>query len=228
MSTAALQGSESRSAILRLLLRHKEAGLTLDELSGALGISRNAVRQHVDVLERHGLVRVAGRRTATGGRPSRAYGLTEEGLETFPRQYDVLAEGMLATVRSELGEEALEALLARMAHDVAAGERDALAALPNPARREAVVALMNRLGYDARVEEDGTVVAVNCVFHRLAAKTRAVCRYDERLLSALLGYGVRLGGCMQDGANGCTFASELEGEADASVPDLPRDTFRQG
>lgn len=176
-------------------------------MSSELGISRNAIRQHVDVLERAGLVRVAGRRTATGGRPSRAYGLTEMGLETFSRQYDMLAEGMLATVREELGEEALEALLARMAHDMAAGERDALATLPETARRQAVVALMNRLGYEAHVEEDGTIVAVNCVFHKHAAKTRAVCRYDERLLSGLLGYEVRLGRCMQDGANGCAFVA---------------------
>lgn len=223
MNIAAAQGSESRSIILHLLLRHKDAGLTLDELSGELGISRNAIRQHVDVLERGGLVRVAGRRTATGGRPSRSYGLTEAGLETFPRQYDMLAEGMLATVREELGEEALEALLARMAHDVAVGQRDVLATLPEAARREAVVALMNRLGYEAHVEEDGTIVAVNCVFHKLAAKTRAVCRYDERLLSNLLGYGVRLGGCMQDGANGCAFVAASQVGAGAAVFDQHRD-----
>ncbi len=207
MNQSALQGSDSRNAILSSLLRNKATGLTLDELSVSLGISRNAVRQHMDVLERYGLVQVVGRRTATGGRPSRAYGLTEAGLEAFPRQYDLLAEGMLATVREELGEEALQQLLARMAHRVAEGEQEALAALPEPERREAVVNLMNGLGYDARVLPDGTIVAVNCVFHRLAAKTRAVCRYDERLLSSLLGYEVRLGACMQDGANGCAFAA---------------------
>lgn len=226
MKTAGMPGTDSRSEILRALLQNKEAGLTLDELGKALGISRNGVRQHVDVLERDGLVRVAGRRTATGGRPSRTYGLTERGLETFPRQYDMLAEGMLTTVRNELGEEALEALLARMAHDVAAGERDALAALPELARREAVVVLMNRLGYDARVAPDGTIVAVNCVFHKLATKTRAVCRYDERLLSTLLGYGVRLAGCMQDGADGCTFATVLEGDANRPAPGPHRDPSR--
>ena len=90
---------------------------------------------------------------------------------------------------------------------MAAGEQEALAALPEPERREAVANLMNGLGYEARVLPDGTIVAVNCVFHRLAAKTRAVCRYDERLLSTLLGYEVRLGACMQDGANGCAFAA---------------------
>ena len=227
MRTAGSRGTDSRSEILRALLRNK-AGLTLDELGEALGISRNAIRQHVDVLERDGLVRVAGRRTATGGRPSRAYGLTEEGLETFPRQYDGLAAGLLETVRDDLGDEALEALLARMAHDVATAEQDALAALPEPARREAVVALMNRLGYDARVTPDGSIVAVNCVFHKLAAKTRAVCRYDERLLSALLGYGVRLGGCMQDGANGCTFATVVQGtDADPPAPGPHRDSFEE-
>src|SRR5690625_8002656 len=106
------------------------------------------------------------------------------GLETFSRQYDMLAEGMLATVREELGEEALEALLARMAHDMAAGGRDALATLPETAGRPAVVGLMNRPGYEAHVEEDGTILAVHCVFHKHAAKTRAAQRVAERRLSA--------------------------------------------
>lgn len=202
--------SDSRSEILHALLQNKEDGMTLEELAERLGITRPAVRQHVGVLERDGLVEVAGRRMATGGRPSRTYGLTDEGMERFPRQYEMLAEGMLATVREELGEKGLDALLARMAHDLANDRRDELAALPEPARQEAVVTLMNQLGYDARLEPDGSIVAINCVFHKLAAKTRAVCRYDEKLLTALLGYGVKLTGCIQDGQNACSFAETTE------------------
>lgn len=205
MTPAGFDPTDSRSEILHALLQHKLDGLTLEELATYLGISRPAVRQHVSVLERDGLVEVSGRRMATGGRPSRTYGLTPEGLERFPRQYEMLAEGMLATVREELGEEALDALLARMAVDLAGRHRDELADLPEPARQEAVVTLMNRLGYDARLQPDGSIVAINCVFHKLAAKTRAVCRYDEKLLTALLGYGVKLSGCIRDGQNACSF-----------------------
>lgn len=210
MTAAGREATDSRSEILHALLSHKEEGLTLDQLAERLGISRPAVRQHVGVLERDGLVEVTGRRMATGGRPSRTYGLTREGLEVFPRQYEMLAEGMLATVREELGEEALDALLGRMAHDLAAGRRHELASLPEPARQDAVVALMNRLGYEARLQPDGSIAAVNCVFHKLAAKTRAVCRYDEKLLTALLGYGVKLTSCIQDGQNACSFAATAE------------------
>lgn len=207
-------GTDTRTRILHALLEHKPDGLTLDELADHLDISRNAVRQHVSVLERDGLVGVAGRRTATGGRPSRAYGLTPDGMERFPRQYDMLAEGMIATLSEQLGDAALDSVLARLARSLAAGHRDELAGLPEDERRRAVVTLMNQLGYDARLEPDGTIVAFNCVFHKIAAKTRAVCRYDETLLTALLGFEVKLAGCIQDGDNTCAFA-----RTDGDAPD---------
>lgn len=198
--------TDTRTRILHALLEHKRSGLTLDELADRLDISRNAVRQHVSILERDGLVEVAGRRTATGGRPSRAYGLTAAGMERFPRQYDMLAEGMIATLSDQLGDTALDSILARLARHIAEGRREELAALPEEERKRAIIALMNELGYDARLQPDGTIAAFNCVFHKIAAKTRAVCRYDEKLLTALLGSDVKLVGCIQDGDNTCTFA----------------------
>lgn len=210
MSSAHVQpgrAPDTRRMLLRELLHHKPEGLTLDELGGRLGISRNAAQQHVRGLERDGLVAVVGQRE-TAGRPIRLFGLTERGLEAFPRRYELLAQGMLETVRRSLGEGALDDLLARMADEVA-GEEEELSALPPQERTRAVAAIMNELGYDARVTADGAgVEAVNCIYHKLASRTRAVCRYDERLLSRLLGRDVRLHECMADGRRACVFRPE--------------------
>src|SRR5690606_19927832 len=82
--------NDTRRGVMLHLLRNREVGMTLDELAGIIGVSRNAIRQHITGLERDGLVKpIAVRRT--GRRPSRAYGLTELGGEHFPRQYDRLA-----------------------------------------------------------------------------------------------------------------------------------------
>src|SRR5690606_12216881 len=76
--------SEPRLKVLRELLGHRATGRTADELAAALEVSRNAVQQQLTALEGDGLVEVLELRS-TGGRPSRAYTLTEAGMELFPR-----------------------------------------------------------------------------------------------------------------------------------------------
>ena len=90
--------NDTRRGVMFHLLQNREDGLTLDEVATIVGVSRNAIRQHITGLERDGLVRPIGVRR-TGRRPSRAYGLTELGGEHFPRQYDRLALSLLEAHR---------------------------------------------------------------------------------------------------------------------------------
>jgi len=197
----------TREALLQQLLHTKPEGLTLDELAAHLGVTRNAVRQQVTALERDGLVAPIGLRPS-GRRPSRTYGMTDLGRETFPRRYDMLSLSMLRALRDRLGDEAAESVLAAMADDLAAGLLPTLEKLDAPARPAAVIEKMNELGYHARVAADGeSIEAINCIYHRVAQETRAVCRFDERLISLLLGTEVRLTSCMADGEGSCAFAA---------------------
>lgn len=198
---------QTRDALLAALLNAKPSGLTLDELATRLGVSRNAVRQHVTSLERDGLVSAQGTRP-TGRRPSRTYGLTEQGGEAFPRRYDLLSTTMLQALVSRLGDDAAEEVLDAMVEELAARWLPALEPLAPAERRAAVVEVMNRLGYHASSGADGgRVEAVNCVYHKVARQTRAVCRFDERLLSRLLGEQVQLTSCMAEGEGSCVFAA---------------------
>ena len=58
---------DRQQQLLALLLRNK-AGLTVDDLSQQLQITRNAVRQHLAALERDDLVQ-RGETKPSGGRP---------------------------------------------------------------------------------------------------------------------------------------------------------------
>ncbi len=215
--------SDTRRSVMLQLLRNRGVGLTLDELAGIIGVSRNAIRQHITGLERDGLVRpIAVRRT--GRRPSRAYGLTELGGEHFPRQYDRLALSLLEAIDDRLGPEAAEVVLDAMVEDLALTWLPELQRLDQDARRERVLELMNELGYHAGPglgEDEGALRAVNCVFHNVARRNRAVCRFDEKLLSRLLGDEVRLTSCMALGDGACVFAG-IDGSAAAS-PAFPDD-----
>lgn len=198
--------SDTRRDLMLLLLSHKADGLTLDELAERLAITRNAVRQHITAMERDGLVRHVAMRP-TGRRPSRAYGLTQAGGEAFPRQYDRLALQMLESLRATIGDDAVETVLDDMVESLASQWLPELDPLDEEARRQRVVDLMNELGYHAHLDPEAEGVgAVNCVFHNVAAKTRAVCRFDEKLLSRLLGEKVLLQSCMAEGDAECVFS----------------------
>lgn len=204
------------------LLPYKEEGLTIDELSLRLGISRTAVQQHLSSLERDGFIESL-KRPSTGGRPSRSYSLSEKGYEAFPRKYDLLAQTMLETAAETLGENAVEALLTRMAEDLASDLQPRVQALPAEDRLAAVVEVMNELGYQAESTADASgIAAVNCIYHKLAQQTRAICRYDVKLLSLLLARPIDHTSCMADGQNQCVFrlragANKLEGEPSVRV-----------
>ena len=70
--------------ILALLLGTK-TGLSIDVIAEKLEISRNAVKQHLVVLEKDRLIQ-AGHFNLTKGRPSRNYVLTDQGVNQFTKQ----------------------------------------------------------------------------------------------------------------------------------------------
>src|ERR1700732_4021549 len=91
--------------LLTLLLQNKE-GFTVEGLSKGLGITDNAVRQHLTALERDGIV-AKGAMQSTGGRPEQLFVLTTVGHELFPRHYSWFAELLINSLREEQGTDAL-------------------------------------------------------------------------------------------------------------------------
>lgn len=198
----------TRTKLLRELLGARGVGRTVDELSGALQLSRSAIQQHITTLERDGLVETAQERV-TGGRPSRAYALTEAGQESFPRHYAMLANHLIAACRSELGEEAVESVLGHMAGALVADLATRVEGKRGRERTVEVVRIMNELGYEADLVDGGDgVEASNCIYQKLAMETRAICRFDVDVLSRLLDHAVEHVSCIVDGDARCRFLNQ--------------------
>lgn len=190
---------------MREVLHERVKGRTVEELAATLEVSRNAVQQHVTALERDGLLRVLGRRS-TGGRPSRTYTLTETGLELFPRRYALLAASLLKHAEELFGEDGLNRLLKKMADELATEMAPRLADKVGEVRLREVVKILNELGYEAYLDDNGHVAAVNCVFHKLAHSHGAVCRFDRMVLAHLLGGEVDHSSCIAEGQGACVFS----------------------
>ena len=199
---------ETRKRLLRHLLRHK-SGSSIDELAQTAGVTRTAVRQHLALLMRDGLVAAGGARPS-GGRPQRLFVLTAQGRETFPRRYSWFAQLLIEAMAREHGSAGLRLRLARLASAVVAQLRQASPAPPGRRKKiEKLSGVMDGLGYDARIGPDigglPTIEADNCIFHELAMKNPEVCQFDLALLSGFSDSKAELTECMARGGHVCRF-----------------------
>jgi predicted ArsR family transcriptional regulator len=200
------ESARSRDRILELMLRSEEP-LTVQALSAALGISRNAAHQHVAALEREGLVERASA-IRTRGRPSQGYRLSAAGSATFPRQYALLAKQLLDELSRTLGPDELRQAMERIGSSLADSLRGKVGADPDEAVAT-IAGLMRELGYESKAVESGEgleIEAHNCVFHDLAMADPAICEVDLSLLRNLSGKDVEHRRCMARGERSCRFA----------------------
>lgn len=189
------------------LLLDSEAGLSIDELAEKLDISRNAVKQHLVVLEKQRWVYEASL-TSTGGRPARIYALTQEGINRFPKQYAWFCNLLLDELAADLHPDALAQMMWNMGVKLAKSLLPQFADLAVDQKRQALVELMQSLGYQAELrEDDGQVVirAINCVYHDLAQQHPALCQFDNALMSTLLSAPIEQTRCMAKNDCDCRF-----------------------
>src|SRR6184192_1076798 len=101
---------ETQTRLLHLLRRSRRS---ITELAEKLGLTDNAVRTHIAVLRREGIVEDVGTQRDTGGKPARLYGVTREGEEVFPKAYaPVLGMMIDEVIRRDGREHAVDLLRA--------------------------------------------------------------------------------------------------------------------
>jgi predicted ArsR family transcriptional regulator len=205
-----------RQKQLLKLLRGSKPGLSVDELSKGLEITRNAVRQHLATLEVAGLVGTGASRPSGGGRPQQLYVLTELGKEMAPRQYSWLAQLVLASVRREAGIDMgkrMTEIGANVAHQI----RSQYPGLSTHKEKvEKLTEVMDQLGYSARNATvsggESIIEADNCVFHSMAKKDLAICHLDRGLMGTFTDSDVEHHECMAQGGNVCRFKLKSKDE----------------
>ncbi|NOQ76966.1 MAG: HTH domain-containing protein [Methylococcaceae bacterium] len=200
--------SDKQQKILHFLIKEKE-GMTIDQFSKLLEISRSAIHQHMTVLERDGYIRKSASKQ-TGGRPGTTFVLTEKGIHIFPKHYNLLAEMLINMIKQKQGSDELTEYLKEIGVSLAETKK---AALKNKSLNEKIkmtVSIMQELGYEAQTAEgepgENLIIdAYNCVFHDLAYHDNNVCSMDLSLLSSLLDSKIEHSCCMAKGGNRCRF-----------------------
>lgn len=188
----------SRHEQILVLLLHAANGMSIEEIARELVISRTAVNQHLAVLEKQQLIREAAL-NSTGGRPARSYVLTEQGRNRFPKQYAWFCNLLLEELALEMDTAALEGLMRRLGSKLGSTLRPQFADKTPSEKLNALVELMQTLGYHAEIEAADTgpcIKAVNCVYHDLAQKHPEICHFDQALIATLLDKPVQQTACM--------------------------------
>ena len=206
-TSALRQLGGTQQKLLRKLLLSPQ-GATVEELCRAIGITHNAVRQHLTALMAQGFV-ARGESIPSGGRPRACFVLLPAGRELFPRNYALIAGGVLEYLYAHEGVQAVQAMLAEMGAKLGRDAAERIAAATDSDEVTRLLAeQLDTLGYEAQVADvDGhpEVEAWNCVFHSLARTHPDVCSFDLAFMSAATGRPVQRTQCMLHGAPACRF-----------------------
>ena len=200
-----------RRAIL-VRLRH-DGPSSPEQLAGSLGLSRTGVLQQLHALEAAGLVSRQAVRHGVG-RPRHVYDVTAAAQDLFPTNYDGLASGLLAAIRSLGGEHLVDEVFEerrRLTRDRLRRRLDeavpAGAPLIDRARELAVI--QDEQGYlaEAVLGADGVIRLVerNCAIHRVSAEHAAACQAELDLFRDLLGATVERETHIATGDRCCTY-----------------------
>ncbi len=200
--------SSRQHEILEHLLNNK-SGLSIDELAIKLDVSRTAIKQHFVALEKDGHIQQI-TRNKTAGRPVVIYGITNKGINHFPKQYAWFSELVLADLQEELGAERFSAYMYKLGLKLANKLRSQFDGKSSDQRLAELSLIMTNLGYQVSAttepETDLPMIqAANCVYHDIAQQHPEICQFDLALMSSLLDKKVEQLGCMANGDCACRF-----------------------
>ena len=189
--------SRARARDRVLFLLKTKGTLSAAQMAQRLGITTMAVRQHLAMLEREGLVSHFAERRKVG-RPARIWSLEHKADSHFPDTHAELAIQLIEAARATFGERGLENLIRERARRQARAYREQmpredstiekrLAALATIRRREGYMAEWSR-------QRDGTLLLIenHCPIFAAASACNALCSHELSLFQSILGLSVKV------------------------------------
>ncbi len=173
--------------IIRLLLKRRD---TIESLAAELGVTKNAIRAQIALLQREGIVDIQGEVKGTR-RPAAVYGLRPGADIYFSKAYPVILSHLTHVLAQKLSQTEFKTVMREL------GQRLARA-VPRPSgdpreRIEGALKFLRMLGSVAEMtEENGRVVisSYGCPIAEAVAADARSCLAMEALLKDLTGFPV--------------------------------------
>ncbi|MFX0182489.1 MAG: helix-turn-helix transcriptional regulator [Candidatus Hodarchaeota archaeon] len=210
----------TREKILRYLLLHRSSSeecCSIKQIAAELGLSTNAARQYMVVLEKDGLVVRTERKGATG-RPAMTYTLTDNAFEFFPKVYRDLAIYLVDIIKSRHGVAETVTILEMVGKRIATEIKEIIESrmdrtesfdsLPVKQRLEKVAEVFHEYGKFPELLEDETSFSLlnyNCLVYGVVRHDPLVCKVDEIMIAELAGQKCTKEKCLRDGDACCLY-----------------------
>ena len=173
----------------QVILHLRSAPKTVNELAKELDVTTNAIRAHLLVLERDGLVRQGG--TTKGFRkPHYLYVLTEKARHLFPQPFDLLLNKLLSVLKRNVSARSLITTLREVGKDIAG---DVPSAGTDREKLEHAVTALEALGGSAVIsDDDGRIVirSESCPFAEGVMEHPEICKIAESAVAEITGKNV--------------------------------------
>jgi predicted ArsR family transcriptional regulator len=200
---------ETRAQVVEAL---RGTACTVAQLAEGLGVSEAAVRKHLAVLERDGLVQSASVRRLGPGRPHQEYTLTDKARRLYPDRTAEFATELLDYLEEAHGRQALLGFLRwrqarqgdRYASEVSTDDELA-------ARVERLADLLSEDGFASCVTEvdvpEGATTLVlrqeHCTIADIARDHPELCAYEAAMFQQILGANISRRETIAGGATAC-------------------------
>lgn len=201
------KSSSTRSQVLLLL--KTEGMLSVGELASRLGITEMAIRRHLGMLERDGLIESTLIRKAMG-RPMNRYTLTELAEETFPRNYHQLTLELLQELVQEDGKERILELFERRQDRLQVKYQSRMQGKSMSERVAELAEIQNNSGYmadwDQPDDQHYVINEYNCPISQVANTYQQACNCELALFKNLLGTShIERTECLAKGGRKCSY-----------------------
>jgi predicted ArsR family transcriptional regulator len=193
-------GGEARGRIIALLRRGER---TVDELAAELGVTDNAIRPHLEVLAREGIVTQARvRRDGAVGKPATLYAIAPDANAKLSTAYAPVLTALVSTLREHTSRRDLDALY-RDAGRRLATNQGASGARGFETRVRRAAAILASLGAELDVTRDDggfTLHGHACPVSDAVRADPSVCHAIRELVAGVTGDSVREC-CIHDGTS---------------------------
>jgi predicted ArsR family transcriptional regulator len=182
------------------------------ELAALFGLSPNAVRQQLVVLERDGLVEErAVRRGPT--KPTLQFSLTSKADSLFPQQYDKMLAAVLREVKASYGTPAVEQIFERIGRHAVERAKEKVTASDTEGRVAQLTQVLRDRGVVAEyslVDGGFLLQEHTCPYSGVVKEHPEVCSVIHHVIDETIGGEHQQIESLASGGKSCTFALKKE------------------
>jgi predicted ArsR family transcriptional regulator len=193
--------------VVKLLVGHPPR--TVASLIRATGVTRTAVTEQLNDLVAADLLERSIERLKSRGRPRHVYKATDAAMLLFANDPQVVMAALWRAMFDVCGEDTAKKVLKRVGRTMTEYYTRQITAKKPQERLRQLVSLLTADGelVDLVDNHDGkwTIYRRSCPFARMADDRQNVCRIDQEMMSAVVGWHVKRTTCRREGAPCCTF-----------------------